>query len=643
MIGFIRSLFQSRIGVIVTLAFVALIALAFASSDITGSNFGGVAGGDRAASVGGQTIGTAALNQAVTNAFDGARQENPTLTMQRFVAAGGLDEVLESLIDRSAIYEFGRRHGILASDALVGSEIVKIPAFRGPDGQFSETAYRQLLRQQGLSDKTVREDLAQGLVAKQVLVPVAFGATSSNGVALRYAQLARERRKGQIALIPSAAFAPTAAPTDAELATFYKANRAAYTLPERRVIRYATFGDEALKDLRAPTEAEIASAYAANKAKYAASETRRLTQVIVPTEAAAKALENEVRGGKALEAAARAKGLLANPITVTREALTGQSSAAVAAAAFGADNGALSAPARSALGWHVIRVDGITRTASRGLAEAKAELTAELVAKKRRDALIDVTARIEEELEGGSNLGDIAKQMGLTVSSTQPLLANGRVFGNPTATAPAELARVLQVAFLMESENQPQLAEIDPGKRFIVFDVADITPSAPPPLAQIKARVASDWARAQGAIRARAAAEKAIAALAKGGSLSDALRSAGAAAASIQSVDAKRQDLFASGRVTPPLALLFSMAEGSTKRLAAPGRAGWYVVRLDDIEPGQVAANDPGLPGLARELGQSTGREYAEQFRRALRDELGVERNPPAVRAVRERLTGGGN
>ena len=98
-----------------------------------------------------------------------------------------------------------------------------------------------------------------------------------------------------------------------------------------------------------------------------------------------------------------------------------------------------------------------------------------------------------------------------------------------------------------------------------------------------------------------------------------------------------------SGRVIPPLALLFSMAERTTKKLEAPNNGGWFVVRLDDIEPGRLAANDPLVAALQREMGVVTGREYAEQFRRALRKEVGVERNPAALRVVRERLVGGGN
>ena len=374
MISLIRSFFQSKLGVGLTLAFLALIALAFAASDITGSSFGGVAGGDRAASVGGESIGTGELSQAVSNAFENARQQDPTLTMQRFVASGAIRGVLDSMIDRSAIYAFGKDVGILASDALIGSELAKIPAFLGPDGNFNEGLYRQVIAQQRLSDAQVRDDIAQGLVAKQVLVPVAFGSVAPRDLARRYAELSRERRKGAIGFVPAEAFAPKGAPADAALTAYYRANAARYTIPERRTIRYATFGADAATNARGPTDAEIQQAYAANRAEYAPSETRSITRVIVPTEAAAKALATEVQRGKALEAAARAKGLLPGKASVTEQALSGQASAAVARNVFAAAQGTIAAPARGPLGWYVVRVDGITQNRGKTLAEARPEL-----------------------------------------------------------------------------------------------------------------------------------------------------------------------------------------------------------------------------------------------------------------------------
>jgi peptidyl-prolyl cis-trans isomerase D len=39
-------------------------------------------------------------------------------------------------------------------------------------------------------------------------------------------------------------------------------------------------------------------------------------------------------------------------------------------------------------------------------------------------------------------------------------------------------------------------------------------------------------------------------------------------------------------------------------------------------------------------MGPLLGEEYADQFRRAMREELGVSRNPSAIEAVRTQLTG---
>jgi peptidyl-prolyl cis-trans isomerase D len=203
MLQFFRNFFNSKVGVGLTLGLLGLIALAFASADVSNSGgFGGVAGGDRAATVGKARVNTAQLAQAATAALENLKQENPRLSMKAFLASGGLERVLNDIVDRTALAEFGREHSIVASDRLIDSEIAKIPAFRGPDGKFSDSAYRQALQQRGLSDKLVRADLGQGLVARQLLVPAAFGAVAPRELATRYAALLREHRNGAIG-IPS--------------------------------------------------------------------------------------------------------------------------------------------------------------------------------------------------------------------------------------------------------------------------------------------------------------------------------------------------------------------------------------------------------------------------------------------------------
>ncbi len=644
MLQLFRNFFSSRLGVVITLAIVGIIGLAFALADVGGSrSFGGVTGGDRVAMVGKTRISTAQLNQAATAAFENARQQNPKLTMKLFVAEGGLNQTLDQLIDRTAIAEYGRINGIVAGDRLVDSEIAKIDGFRGADGKFSDAVYRQVLQQRGLSDATVRGDIGAGLIARQVLVPTAFGAVTPNALALRYATLLKEHRTGSIALLPAAAFAPAVPPTAAEVSAYYAKHQIEYTRPERRVIRYAAFDDSALKSAPAPTEPDIAARYAANRISYTALEKRKLTQLILPTEAAARAVLAEIAGGKSIEAAAATKGLAAAAIgPLSRDELAAQSSSVVAGAVFTAPRGRVMGPAKGPLGWHVFRVDAVDMRAAKSLDQARGEIVIALTTEKRRAALTDYLAGIEDKFDQGGNMSDVSKNLSVTPLLTAPLTADGKVYGVPDKSAPAELARIVPAAFAMERTNRPQLAEIEPGKRFVIFDVTDITPSAPAPLAEIRPDVTSDIQLQKGAAASRAAADKVIAAARKGADLSVALAAIGLPLPPVDRVDMGREQLTALRQQVPPsIALLFSMAQGTVKLLPAPNNRGWYVVALKAIVPGVVSATDPLIAQAAKELGQVSGREYAEAFRRAIRSEVGVTRNEAAIRAVGTQLTGG--
>lgn len=642
MLGFFRSFLKSRIGVAVALIFLGLIALAFASADVTGSGFGGIAGGDRAAKVGSNRIGTAELGKALTNAFEQERQKQPGLTMKQFLDAGGMDTVLTGLTDRLAMAEWGREHGLMAGDRLIDSEITKIPAFQGPDGKFSQSAYEQLLAQRGLTDKDVRKDLGQGLLARQILLPAAFGAQMADEAVQRYAALLTEKRVGTIVSVPSLAFAPTSPPADSTLAAFYNANKSRYMQPERRTIRYAIVDEASLKTVAAPSDAEVAQRYKLNSAVYSASEQRSVTQVIVPTEAAAKALAAEVGANGSLDNAARAKGLVASKLAdQTRDTLANQTSRAVSDAAFAAASGTLATPAKSGLGWHVLKVDAVKRNAGKTLEQARPEIIAALTLEKRRAALSDLAAQVEQEIDNGTGLADIAKTLSLTVSTTAPLTANGSVFGKQDEKVSADIAPLVQAAFSMEREGEAQLAEIKPGEKFAVYDVGQLVAATPAPLDQIKSVVARDWAVQQGAAKAKAASDKILAALNKGTPLAEALKLAGAALPAPQPVDLPRQALTQmQGQVPAPLALMFAMAKGSNKRLEGPNNGGWYVVSLKEIVLGQVKRGDQIFQQAARSFGQDAGGEYAEQLRLAIRKDVGVERNDAGIKAVRDQLTG---
>ncbi|WP_128892681.1 peptidylprolyl isomerase [Erythrobacter sp. HKB08] len=638
---FFRNFFKSKFGVPVTLAFVALIGFAFATSDVAmNSTFGGIAGGERVAVVGDEKISSSDLTTAAASAVDSARQQNPTISMPVFIEQGGLDDVLDQLLERTAIAVYAKNNGLRAGDNLVNSEIMNIPAFRGADGNFDQEAYRQALASRRLTDAQVRDDLGQGLLAQQVLVPAAFGAKAPDSIIRRYAALRKESREGSIAILPSAVFAPSDDPSADALQKFYTANRGDFIRPERRQIRYFTFGAEQLGDRAIPTDAEIAAYYRENSAQFAAIERRTVTQLIVPTQQAAEAIRNRVRSGGSLEQAAREARLSTTTIdNATKAEFSSQTSSAVANAIFAAERGTVAAPARSGLGFHVARVDAIDRQAARTLDQARSEIRAALEVQKRRTALTDLAELVDGLIQEGAALPEIAAEVGAQVQTTPALTAAGAVYGTQTR-APDAILPALQTAFEMD-EGEPEITEIPPGGTFLVFETADITESAAAPLAEIRDQVIAAYRLSEGSKLAKAAADRVLERLKDGQTLAAAIRAESKPLPAVDSINLSRQQLEQSGqRVPAPLALMFSMAEGTAKKLEAPSNAGWFIVDLENIETGTLADNDPALEQTRRELAQLFGREYAEQMRDAIKDDVEIERNETAIEAVRKALLG---
>lgn len=642
MISFFRRFFQSKIGLPVFLGFLGLMALAFAAADITGSTFGGIAGGDRVAVVGGEAIPVSDVAIAANTALNQVRQQNATLTMPEFVAEGGFDEVLRQLIDRTTVGAYGEKYGLRAGENLMNSEILQIGAFRGLTGEFDPAAYQAALRQAGMNDATFRRDLSVSLIEQQMLKPALAAPQLPEKIARQYAALVLERRKGEIALIPSAAFAPAGNPSDAQLSAWYQDNRTQFIRPERRTLRFAVFGADTLEVSATPSAAEIAARYKRDAAKYQASERRAVTSFVVPTEDAAKALAARIRGGVALETAAREAGFTASTAEIhDREAMASATSFAFAEAAFKAAQGGIVEPAQGTLGWYVARVDQIERSAARSLEQATPEITEQLTAEKRSAAVADLTAEIEAEIDGGTALAEVAAAYGLTVETSPALLANGQAFGQPDVQIVPQLLPVLSTAFQME-ESEPQLAEIVPGQQFVMFEVVRIEEAAAPPLAQVREAAIAAWKRAQGAKLAKAAADRITAKVRGDTALAAALAAENNPGFEREVIDLERRQLLAQtrGNLPAPLVLLFSMAEGSVKVLEAPRDIGWYVVSLDAISTDPVES-EPGLVGQTRQqLAPALVDEYRRQATTAMRAELGVTRNDPAIEALRKQLSG---
>jgi peptidyl-prolyl cis-trans isomerase D len=642
MISFFRRIFSSKIGLAITIGFIALIALAFASADVSGTGtFGGISGSDSVAVVGDDKIGTSEFARTASSAVEQIRQNSPTITMRAFIEQDGLDNVYDQLVDRYVLAGYAQSYGLRAGDNLVNSQIMQLPAFQGPDGNFSQSSYETFLQNQNLTDALVRTDLRQGLLSEQITLAAVRGARLPKKFAKHYGGLLNESRKGMIAFVPSSAFAPKDDPSDEQLKAFYEAEKARFVRPERRVVRFTTFGVDNVTDRTTPTDAEIAARFEKDKDQYGASQSRSFTRLIVPTQDAANAIKSRIEKGEAFDAVAKDLGFSSSDVESTdKGSYAAATSSAVADAAFAAGRGEIAKPVRGSLGWHVTRIDTVTNRAARTLADATPELRKTMSEEMRIAALSDLSAQIEEEVDSGAPLSEVAESLGVKITTTKELTADGRVYGTAQETAPKELAGALETAFDMD-EGEPQLAEITRGETFLVFEVGEITQSAAAPMDEITDELTAAWKMDEGSKLAKEATDRILKRVEEGATLGAAVSKEETRLPPAENVNLNRREIVQENRqVPPPLALLFSMATGTTKRLETANKIGWFVVNLNEINAKSLGDDEKALAATSQQLQSALVAEYSQQLTAAMREEIGVERNDAAIEAVRKQLLG---
>ncbi len=647
MLAFFRRLTHSKVGVVITFIVLGVIALAFAAGDITGlssmTGGAGITGGD-VAKVGKAEVTVNELKTQAQTQLEGFRQEQPTLDMATFVNQGGLDGTLDRIVSSMALEQFGRAQGMVVSKRAVDGQIASIPALQGPTGKFDENLYRQVLAQRKLTDAQIRSDIVRDTFAQQLTIPSTGATQVSSQLALPYASLLLEKRTGTIGFIPAAVVPAGPAPSDADLATFYKRNIARYTVPERRIVRYAIVSPDRVKAQAVPTDAEIAKTYQQDRARYAATEKRTITQVVVADQAGATALAAKVKAGTSLADAARAAGLEASTQAgVEKAAYAGTASAQVADAVFAAANGAVIGPVRTQLGWTVAKVDKIENVAGRSLDQVRGEIAAGLGIQKAAAALSDVHDKIDDSLSKNATFDEVIADQKLAAVTTHALIANGANPDDAASKPDPAIAPLVAAAFQAADGDGPQLVQLGTDGGFAVVALGRVIPATPRPLAQVRADVLRDVTADRSRQAARKVAADVLARINKGMPIQQSLAQTKLPIPAARPLTASRAQIAADPRGAPPaLALMFSMAPNTAKTLAAPDDSGWFIIKLDSIASGNAAGNPAAIKAARANIARSVGREYVEQFAKAVRADVGVKTNATSIARVRADLLGQG-
>ena len=635
MSAFFRRMSKSTVGTVVTVLFLLAIVASFALADMQSYIGGGLGQPGSLAKAGNTSVTERELSSALQRRLADVRQQNPEADYSSL--AGDFEPILQSLIEGRALQFFAAKNDLRISKQMIDAEIVKLPGTRGLDGRFSQAAYQGFLQQQQLSDAQVRDMLAAALTTRLLITPAAVNARLPVGVATPYASMLLEARQADVARIPAAAFAAGIAdPSAADIQAFYQQNSSRYMVPEQKVLDIAQIGPEQVAGVAA-SEQEIEAYYRANQALYAGKSSRVLSQVIGQDEGQARALAQRAKASGALGSGATDLGAR------TREELAGIAGEAVAAAVFGASQGAIVGPIRSDLGWHVIKVESVRNEAGRPLSAVRGEIAAKITDDKRKEALTDLVTKVEEAIADGASFAEAARASGLSVLRTPAITAGGVARAQPDFKVPATLAPAVAAGFDLGEGDEPVVETLQGDAGYALVGAEQVVAAAPAPLDSIRDQVTADWKAKQASDRARAVATSIAAKVARGTDMAEAVREAGASLPAPEKLARRRLELSAfGGNVPPAMGMMFSLAEGRSRMVADPDGSAFIIVKVTKIVPGNAGLQPSLISRVQTEFQEAASAEYAEQMTNAIKAQVGVKRDEAAIAAARARIIGGG-
>jgi len=176
-------------------------------------------------------------------------------------------QVMERLVRQELVKKEAERLKITVSDREVQAEIVR--AFGGQ--QFSPRQYRQILRQQGMSEEYFENFLREQIRFRKVVETVRNGVRLVPGeLEERYA-FDHQKIKLQYILIDPAKAAPEAVPPEEEIEKYYQEHKIEFYLGQTRTIEYVQWASSETINEAEVSSQEIRDYYQESRERYMTS------------------------------------------------------------------------------------------------------------------------------------------------------------------------------------------------------------------------------------------------------------------------------------------------------------------------------------------------------------------------------------
>ncbi|WP_185982518.1 peptidyl-prolyl cis-trans isomerase [Aureimonas mangrovi] len=627
MMDVLRRSISGWVGKVVLGLMLGIFAVAWTIAD----GFSGRTSPNTVLTAGGTTVTLQDYQLAYQQSLASVAQQLQRRPTPEEAQAFGVDQnALSQLATGAVLDEQGRLLGLGLSESGLLRLIAEDPSFQDGSGNFSRTAFSNVMRSAGLTEAAYLERLGDTALRTQLIDAVADGVGAPRVLAAAIGLYAGERRTvSYVNLQPQDATA-LPDPSADELEDFFMSRGSTYAAPEYRSFSYVDLTPQSAADTSAITDEEIAADYEASQQRFTTPERRRIQQIVFPDQAAAEAASSELQGGADFDAVAQSTGR--SVVDLGLQARDEIADGAIADAAFALDQGAVSAPVAGVFGPAILRVTEIVPQSVQPLDEVRDQLREELALDAADERVSDAYNAFEDARASGATLDEAAAQAGLTSVTVDNVAADGSVAEGEAPVLPAA-AQLLAGVFDTEPgfDNPP----INYGSNsFLFYDVNEIVPARDRPLDEVRDEVVADWKEdeAQRLLEERA---NALRERVEGGEALEAVAEAEGLEVQLAAAITRSTGMGPLGEAA--LRTAFSGPSGliAVAPSAAPG--GWTLLRVDEVAP-------PADPMSSVPQGQDTQligalrNDILQSYVELLQQEIPVSYNAAAVQAAQGQL-----
>jgi peptidyl-prolyl cis-trans isomerase D len=280
--------------------------------------------------------------------------------------------------------------------------------------------------------------------------------------------------------------------------------------------------------------------------------------------------------------------------------------------------------------WSVARVTEIVAGETPTIEDVAEQLRTELAQDEAQTLMNEAVEKFDDLRAGGAVLEDAAAQAGLAVTKIPAIEARGLgATGEPEASV-LDRPELVQVAFAAAEGDPTDWTSTEHGGSYLIR-IDSIRPSGPPPLDQVRDRVATAWRMQKIADGMRKLADDIRTAVSGGATFADAARANRAQmVATSQTLDRR---MAGEGGPSPQLmGAVFGARQGDVVTGAGgPNGAVLFVARVEAVERADPAADPAALEQARQSLVSMIADDTLATVQAAAKRDARVRLNQPLI------------